>query len=113
MGDLTLRRLRFLAAPVVGLLVATVVWAMGSPGLTDARILALAATRLPVPLPLAAPRIVVAKGARTLTLLDGEIFIHGGGTSRDWTRGCVAVADADIEDLFAAAPAGTPVTITP
>ena len=40
------------------------------------------------------------------------IEIHGeGGRGRDWTRGCVALTNADIDDLFARVDVGTPVTI--
>jgi hypothetical protein len=46
------------------------------------------------------------------TALGGEIFIHGGGASSDWTWGCVALDDADIRELFDAVPLGTPVQIT-
>jgi murein L,D-transpeptidase YafK len=45
------------------------------------------------------------------TTLGGAIMIHGGGTSSDWTWGCVALADADIKELFDAVPLGTPVRI--
>ncbi len=47
------------------------------------------------------------------TALGGEIYIHGGGTERDWTWGCVALKNEEIEELFAAMPVGTKVTITP
>ncbi|HEX8352792.1 MAG TPA: L,D-transpeptidase [Pyrinomonadaceae bacterium] len=47
------------------------------------------------------------------TALGGEIFIHGGGASGDWTFGCVALENPEIEELFAALPAGTPVQINP
>lgn len=47
------------------------------------------------------------------TALGGEIYIHGGGTEGDWTKGCVALANADIEELFAVVPAGTKVVILP
>jgi murein L,D-transpeptidase YafK len=41
-----------------------------------------------------------------------HIEIHGhGGRERDWTDGCVALADADIDAVFARVPVGTPVTI--
>lgn len=44
--------------------------------------------------------------------IGGLIEIHGeGGRGRDWTRGCVALSNADIDDLFARADIGTPVTI--
>jgi lipoprotein-anchoring transpeptidase ErfK/SrfK len=45
------------------------------------------------------------------TALGGEIFIHGGGTDGDWTRGCVALSNADIKELFDALPMGTSVRI--
>ena len=44
--------------------------------------------------------------------LGGEIYIHGGGTKCDWTDGCIALADQDIEELFNAVRVGSPVTIT-
>lgn len=34
------------------------------------------------------------------TSLGGEIYIHGGGTQKDWTAGCIALADADMRALF-------------
>ncbi len=45
------------------------------------------------------------------TKLGGEIFIHGNGSSSDWTWGCVAVEDAEIKELFNAVPMGTRVRI--
>ena len=47
------------------------------------------------------------------TALGGEIFIHGGGTGRDWTFGCVALENPEIKELFDTLPAGTPVRIMP
>jgi hypothetical protein len=47
------------------------------------------------------------------TALGGEIFIHGGGTGRDWTFGCVALENPEIKELFDTLPAGTPVEIKP
>jgi murein L,D-transpeptidase YafK len=47
------------------------------------------------------------------TALGGEIFLHGGGTEGDWTWGCVALANADIKELFDALPLGTSVRIEP
>jgi murein L,D-transpeptidase YafK len=47
------------------------------------------------------------------TALGGEIFIHGGGTSSDWTAGCVALENAHIKELFDSVPVGTPVRIEP
>jgi L,D-transpeptidase catalytic domain len=47
------------------------------------------------------------------TALGGEIFIHGGGTSSDWTAGCVALDNAHVKELFDSVPMGTPVRIEP
>ena len=47
------------------------------------------------------------------TKLGGEIYIHGGGTGRDWTWGCVALTNEDIDELYAAIPVGAKVTILP
>lgn len=51
----------------------------------------------------------------------GDIFIHGqpNGANilttirRDWTAGCIAVSNAEIEELWAVTPDGTIVEITP
>lgn len=51
----------------------------------------------------------------------GDIMIHGqpnqmpAGTviTRDWTAGCIAVSDAEMEELFAATAVGTPVEVRP
>jgi murein L,D-transpeptidase YafK len=53
------------------------------------------------------------RGEMPLTAgIGGLIEIHGeGGRGRDWTRGCVAVTNADMDELFARVPIGTPVTI--
>jgi murein L,D-transpeptidase YafK len=47
------------------------------------------------------------------TPLGGAVGIHGHGSRRDWTAGCVAVDDSEIDVLWEAAPLGTPVTIRP
>jgi murein L,D-transpeptidase YafK len=47
------------------------------------------------------------------TKLGGDIFIHGGGTGRDWTLGCVALENAEIKELFELLPVKTPVQIVP
>ncbi|MFL6228102.1 MAG: murein L,D-transpeptidase family protein [Pyrinomonadaceae bacterium] len=47
------------------------------------------------------------------TALGGEIFIHGGGSSSDWTWGCIALENDDIKELFDAVPLKTPVRINP
>jgi lipoprotein-anchoring transpeptidase ErfK/SrfK len=44
--------------------------------------------------------------------IGGLIEIHGeGGRGRDWTWGCVALANTDMGELFARVTVGTPVTI--
>ena len=47
------------------------------------------------------------------TKLGGEIYIHGGGTEKDWTRGCVALKDEEMQELFEAIPTGARVSILP
>jgi lipoprotein-anchoring transpeptidase ErfK/SrfK len=48
------------------------------------------------------------RGARP----GGLVEIHGeGGRGSDWTDGCVALTNEDIEDLFRRVTVGTPVTI--
>ncbi|WP_058880968.1 murein L,D-transpeptidase family protein [Chloracidobacterium thermophilum] len=47
------------------------------------------------------------------TPLGGEVGIHGGGTGSDWTWGCVALSNDDIEELWLTCPLKTPVTIYP
>lgn len=46
----------------------------------------------------------------------GDIMIHGGtppGYGRDWTDGCIAVTNAEIEEIWRLVPVGTPITISP
>lgn len=38
------------------------------------------------------------------TRLGGEILFHGGGSSQDWTWGCVALDDRDIDAMRALLP---------
>ena len=38
------------------------------------------------------------------TPVGGEILIHGGGASKDWTLGCVAMEDKDIDRLRSTLP---------
>ncbi|MEZ4323291.1 MAG: L,D-transpeptidase family protein [Myxococcota bacterium] len=49
------------------------------------------------------------------TRLGGKILLHGGGGSTDWTLGCVALDDTDIDALRAELPASkrTQVLILP
>lgn len=47
------------------------------------------------------------------TALGGQVEIHGMGSESDWTWGCVALDDPDIEELYSALPNGTQVMIKP
>lgn len=47
------------------------------------------------------------------TALGGAVGIHGGGGGSDWTLGCIALEDAQIEELWAVAPMGTRVVVQP
>lgn len=47
------------------------------------------------------------------TKLGGLIYIHGNGSSSDWTWGCMALENDQMKELFDAVPVGTPVTIKP
>lgn len=40
------------------------------------------------------------------TALGGAVLIHGGGSSSDWTLGCVALDDAELVELRGQLPAG-------
>lgn len=46
------------------------------------------------------------------TRLGGEIYIHG-GRGPDGTRGCIALDDAAIREVFQTVTLGTPVRIVP
>ena len=47
----------------------------------------------------------------------GDIFIHGGPTRpisrRDWTAGCIAVTDRQMEWIYAMVEPGTPIHLLP
>lgn len=47
----------------------------------------------------------------------GEIFVHGGPKKkvyqRDWTAGCVALTDKEVEEVYAMVKVGTPIFILP
>jgi murein L,D-transpeptidase YafK len=47
------------------------------------------------------------------TRLGGAVGIHGGGSTSDWTWGCIALEDTEIEELWITCPLGTPVLIKP
>ena len=67
--------------------------------------------------PNAEDRARFARAKREGRVPDGagpglNIEIHGhGGREQDWTLGCVALADGDIDEVFARVEVGTPVTI--
>ena len=51
---------------------------------------------------------LISKNSR----IGGLIEIHGnGGRGDDWTAGCVALSDRDIDELYSRVSVGTPVTI--
>ena len=47
------------------------------------------------------------------TALGGEICIHGGGDTHDWTAGCISLSDENIRKLFALCHEGDTVIISP
>lgn len=47
------------------------------------------------------------------TVLGGAIFIHGGGGNEDWTKGCVALFNSAMDEIFDTVSVGTPVEIFP
>lgn len=47
------------------------------------------------------------------TWLGGNLGIHGGGTKGDWTLGCIAVDDADVDALYEVVPVGATIEIRP
>lgn len=47
------------------------------------------------------------------TPLGGEIYIHGGGSDGDWTTGCIAITDAEMDAIFQVVSVGTSVKILP
>lgn len=47
------------------------------------------------------------------TKLGGKIYIEPGGAHKDWTDGCIAIYNSDMDELFKIASVGTPVHIRP
>ncbi|KUO73548.1 MAG: hypothetical protein APF77_23425 [Clostridia bacterium BRH_c25] len=45
------------------------------------------------------------------TALGGQVGIHGGGNTSDWTQGCIAMSDKDIHIIWAYTALKTPVEI--
>ena len=62
-------------------------------------------------------QIVEAAGKKRMPLqntkLGGEIYIHGGGTLKDWTEGCIALRNEEMKELFDAIPVGAALRIEP
>jgi lipoprotein-anchoring transpeptidase ErfK/SrfK len=54
-----------------------------------------------------------AGGPRWGTALGGGLGIHGRRVGRDWTGGCVALSDRDVEELYDVLRIGDPVEILP
>jgi murein L,D-transpeptidase YafK len=64
------------------------------------------------------PNLVDLARARSMGVrAGGDIFIHGGprrGVDRrkkDWTAGCIAVSDNEMEEIWSMVPTGIPITI--
>ncbi|MBI4816157.1 MAG: L,D-transpeptidase family protein [Deltaproteobacteria bacterium] len=47
------------------------------------------------------------------TSLGGYVGIHGGGAGSDWTWGCIAVSDAEVEWLFDTLRLGDRIVVLP
>lgn len=45
------------------------------------------------------------------TSMGGEVLIHGGGSGRDWTLGCMALEDEDLDRIREALPEGKRVSL--
>ena len=43
----------------------------------------------------------------------GAIGIHGGGSDNDWTLGCIALENSDIDVIYSQIQLGTPVIVYP
>ncbi|PZQ52563.1 MAG: hypothetical protein DI556_02630 [Rhodovulum sulfidophilum] len=64
------------------------------------------------------PNAIDVARARALGVEPGgDIFIHGGPTRsadrgrKDWTAGCIAVSDGEIEEIWSLVPTGIPIVI--
>jgi murein L,D-transpeptidase YafK len=63
----------------------------------------------------------VARARKLGVLTGGDLFIHGlpndfKGSSRelgDWTEGCIAVTNREIDEIWRMVPDGTPIEIRP
>lgn len=64
------------------------------------------------------PNVIDVARARAMGVSPGgDIFIHGGPKraadrrKKDWTAGCIAVSDSEIEEIWSMVPTGIPITI--
>ncbi|MFO1208270.1 MAG: L,D-transpeptidase family protein [Amaricoccus sp.] len=64
------------------------------------------------------PNAIDVARARSLGFQPGgDIMIHGGPTGaarsrgKDWTAGCIAVSDSEMEEIWSMVPTGTPILI--
>ena len=57
--------------------------------------------------------IASGKTPSQYTEMGGDIMIHGFGGTSDWTLGCIAVENVEMDYLFAVGEPGTPVLILP
>jgi len=46
-------------------------------------------------------------------LPNGYGWLGGGHRARDWTDGCIAVTNAEMDEIWKAVPDGTPIEIRP
>lgn len=53
------------------------------------------------------------RSAGSMIMIHGQPNGHAGRVSGDWTDGCIAVSDAEIEALWAIVPNGAAVEIAP
>lgn len=83
------------------------------PSLADARAAAADGRLDPALVPLFAEAEAEHRRPPWGTPLGGEIYIHAGGASSDWTAGCIALEPADMDRLFALAGPGDRVDIRP
>ena len=63
--------------------------------------------------------LALCRGIQSTYVKKGVYLPNGQGpegrvaTKRDWTVGCIAVTDAEIEEIYAMVPDGTPIMIYP
>jgi|SRR5579859_3991873 len=63
----------------------------------------------------------LARAAKSGAPPGGDLFVHGqpndyqgpGAQPGDWTEGCIAVSNAEMDEIWRAVPDGTPIEIRP